>query len=48
VCSFISDSQYKADLNAKAYQYFPNMEEKRNRVEEKKKRVRKIRVEKYD
>jgi len=38
VCSFLSDAQYKADLNAKAYQYFLNMEEQRKRVEEERKR----------
>jgi hypothetical protein len=41
VCIFISDSKYKADINAKAYQNFLNVEEQRNRVEEKKNGERK-------
>jgi hypothetical protein len=46
VCSFLSDSQYKADLNAKAYQYFLNMEEQRKRVEEERKRQEELELKK--
>ncbi len=46
VCSFLSDAQYKADLNAKAYQYFLNMEEQRKRVEEERKRQEELELKK--
>jgi hypothetical protein len=46
VCSFLSDAQYKADLNAEAYQYFLNMEEQRKRVEEERKRQEELELKK--
>jgi hypothetical protein len=46
VCSFLSDAQCKADLNAKAYQYFLNMEEHRKRVEEERKRQEELELKK--